>query len=201
MAKYSSEQIDAFHLAYRSMPATLTVVDVARQMRVPANTLRNWIKKNGWERDLSAEVRRRTNIAVTKAALGLDTSRPLNDEESAIADRVALNVAIMTQHQDWLGGFGKVLNELLQQLTLQVTDNVVAVMDKETGEYKAAVKSLAGSIPEARQLMATFSDYSKAQMLAHGINGESDEADIDTVLRELAEEAAAHMPDGNASTE
>lgn len=194
MAKYSQEQVDAFHLIYRSMPATLTVVDVARQMRVPPNTLRNWIKKHGWERDLSAEVRRRTNIAVTKAALGLDTSRPLNDEESAIADRVTLNVVIMTQHQEWLGGFGSVLNKLLEQLTQQVAENVVAVPDKDTGGYKTAVKSLTSSIPEARQLMATFTDYSKAQMLAHGITGESDEADIDTVLRELAEEAAAHIP-------
>lgn len=195
MAKYSKEKIDAIHCAYRAMPSTLSVSDVARKLQVPYTTLIKWIKKGGWERDLSDEVRRRTNIAVTKAALGCDTTRPLNNEETAIVDRVAINVAILTGHQNFTKVMGKTLVQLNDHLQEQATDLKVAAMDLETGEYVVKSKALGGVISEARQLMSAFSDFVREERRAYGIaeDGKADAVDTDTILRELAEEAQAHV--------
>jgi hypothetical protein len=200
MAKYSKEQMEAIHCAYRAMPATLSVADVARKLSIPYTTLIKWIKKGNWERDLSAEVKRLTNIAVTKAALGVDTTRPLNDEEKAIADRVAINVAVITAHQHFLQKMGNTLNSLNNHLHTQSNDLLVAVEDKETGAFHMRPKSLGASIGEGRQLMAAFSDYVKEERRAYGISedGQPDEVDVDQLLRELAEEAQEHqeLPEG-----
>lgn len=195
MAKYSKERIDAIHCAYRAMPSTLSVSDVARKLQVPYTTLIKWIKKYEWERDLSDEVRRRTNIAVTKAALGCDTTRPLNNEETAIVDRVAINVAILTGHQNFTKVMGKTLVQLNDHLQEQATDLKVAAMDLETGEYVIKSKALGGVISEARQLMSAFSEFVREERRAYGISedGKADAVDTDTILRELAEEAQAHI--------
>lgn len=203
MSKYSEKQIEGFHLLYRSMPAVLNVSDCARQMRVPANTLRNWIKKRGWERDLSDEVMRRTNIAVQKATLGLDTDKPLNDEEKAIADRVAVNVAIITAQQTLLSKFGVSLEKINDQFSQQVGENVVSAVDpdSDTG-YRIAPKALGKSIGEARQLMSTFSEFFEEQRKVWGLKDAGDTGpDPDAILRELAEEAAAHQPQEADDTE
>jgi len=203
MSKYSEKQIEGFHLLYRSMPAVLNVSDCARQMRVPANTLRNWIKKRGWERDLSDEVMRRTNIAVQKATLGLDTDKPLNDEEKAIADRVAVNVAIITAQQTLLSKFGVSMEKINDQFSQQVGENVVSAVDpdSDTG-YRIAPKALGKSIAEARQLMSTFSEFFEEQRKVWGLKDAGDTGpDPDAILRELAEEAAAHQPQEADDTE
>jgi len=203
MSKYSEKQIEGFHLLYRSMPAVLNVSDCARQMRVPANTLRNWIKKRGWERDLSDEVMRRTNIAVQKATLGLDTDKPLNDEEKAIADLVAVNVAIITAQQTLLSKFGVSMEKINDQFSQQVGENVVSAVDpdSDTG-YRIAPKALGKSIAEARQLMSTFSEFFEEQRKVWGLKDAGDTGpDPDAILRELAEEAAAHQPQEADDTE
>lgn len=194
MAKYSKEKIDAIHCAYRAMPSTLSTADVARKLQVPYTTLIKWIKKGSWERDLSEEVRRRTNIAVTKAALGCDTTRPLNSEEEAIVDRVAINVAVITGQQHQLKLMSDTLSELNTHLNTQAKDLLVAVPDPKTGEFILRPKGLGFVIGEARQLMAAFAELIKEERRAYGISedGQPDAVNTDELLRELAEEAMAN---------
>lgn len=194
MAKYSKEKMEAYHCAYRAMPSTLSVADVARKLQVPYTTLIKWIKKGNWERDLSEEVRRRTNIAVTKAALGCDTTRPLNSEEEAIVDRVALNVAVITAQQHMLKVFGESLVELNNHLRSQVKDLCVPVVNEDTGEYEMKPRALGAFISESRQLMATIGEFVKEERRAYGISedGQPDAVNTDELLRELAEEAQAN---------
>ena len=193
MAKYKKEQIDAIGRRYRTMPAALTQSEVANQLQVPLSTLRTWIEKFGWERDLSDEVLRRTNIAVQKARLGADLDKPLTDEEAAITERVALNVALIEAHQEWLNGFGQALNILKDKHLQQVQTMTVAIeCSKAASGYRVVVKNLGSAIADSRNLIATFKEFQEQQRLAYGISPDSqgDAVDVDTYLRELAEEMA-----------
>lgn len=195
MAKFSNEQKAKFQQAYRAMPASMPVSAIATQLKVAANTLRTWIKEGGWERDLSDEVRRRTNSAVIKAGLGAPEDRPLTDEEQIISERVAINLALIESHQDFLRVFGNSLTAINGHLSTQVTELMVPVMNKDSGEYEMKPLSLNNAIGQSRQLIAAFSDMATEQRRAFGIseNGKPDEVDADTLLRQLAEEANEMM--------
>lgn len=190
MAKYSTEQKAKFQQMYRAMPAALPVSTIASQLQVAANTLRGWIREGGWERDLSDEVRRRTNSAVIKAGLSGPEDRPLTDEEEIMSQRVAINLALIEGHQDFLRVFGNTLVTINGHLSGQVKDLLVPVMNKETGEYDMKPLSLNNAIGQSRQLIAAFSDMATEQRRAFGISedGKPDEVDADTLLRQLAEE-------------
>lgn len=189
MAKYAQKDIDAFGQRYRAMPTTLSQSEVARQLNVSLSTLRGWINKYGWERDLAPEVKRRTTIAVQKAILGADLDKPLTDEDAAITERVAINVQIITAQQNMLECFGSSLNTLLGQFATQVDKNVVAIPDDDsvTG-YRPATKELADSASEARSLMQTMSQFFEEQRKVFGLNDKKDEMSVDELLRSLAEE-------------
>lgn len=196
MAKRKTKDIEAIGQRYRVMPVRLSQSEVAKQLGIPLTTLRGYIDKYNWERDLAPEVQRRTNMAVMKAALGAPLDRPLSDEESAIQERVALNVAIITQHQDWLIGFGNSLNNLLQHHVAQSQDLSMLVDDaKSATGYREVRKNLGPSIGEARQLISAFGEFAQQQRLAHGIDkdGDGKEVDVDSYLRELAEEMQADL--------
>lgn len=193
MAKFSNEEKAKFQQMYRAMPAALPVSAIATQFQVAANTLRGWIREGGWERDLSDEVRRRTNSAVIKAGLVGPEDRPLTDEEEIMSQRVAINLALIEGHQDFLRVFGNTLVAINGHLSGQVKDLLVPVMNKDTGEYEMKPLSLNNAIGQSRQLIAAFSDMATEQRRAFGIseNGKPDEVDADTLLRQLAEEANA----------
>lgn len=193
MAKFSNEEKAKFQQMYRAMPAALPVSAIATQFQVAANTLRGWIKEGGWERDLSDEVRRRTNSAVIKAGLVGPEDRPLTDEEEIMSQRVAINLALIEGHQDFLRVFGNTLIAINGHLSGQVKDLLVPVMNKDTDEYEMKPLSLNNAIGQSRQLIAAFSDMATEQRRAFGIseNGKPDEVDADTLLRQLAEEANA----------
>lgn len=191
MAKRSHKEIEKIGQRYRAMPARLAQSEVASQLDVPLSTLRGYIEKYGWERDLAPEVQRRTTQAVIKAALGADLDRPLTNEETAIQERVALNVALITAHQEWLSGFGESLNNLLEHHVAQSKDLAVAIEDKDNpGAFRLVRKNLGPSIGEARQLISAFSEFAEQQRKAHGIDSEGDgnSTDVDSYLRELAAE-------------
>lgn len=197
MAKRSKKDIEALGQRYRVMPARLSQTEVAKQLGIPLTTLRGYIEQYGWERDLAPEVQRRTNIAVMKAALGADLDRPLTDEESAIQERVALNVAIITQHQEWLTGFGNSLNSLMLHHVEQVKDlSMMVDCPHSASGYREVRKNLGPAIGEARQLIAAFSEFAQQQRLAHGIDkdGDGKGVDVDQALRELAEEMQREEP-------
>ncbi|MBY0416454.1 MAG: hypothetical protein K2W88_00125 [Pararheinheimera sp.] len=190
MAKFSNEEKAKFQQMYRAMPAALPVSAIATQFQVAANTLRGWIREGGWERDLSDEVRRRTNSAVIKAGLAGPEDRPLTDEEEIMSQRVAINLALIEGHQDFLRVFGNTLVAINGHLSGQVKDLLVPVMNKDTGEYEMKPLSLNNAIGQSRQLIAAFSDMATEQRRAFGISedGKPDEVDADTLLRQLAEE-------------
>ena len=176
------------------MPSRLSQTEVAKQLNIPLSTLRGYIDKFNWERDLAPEVQRRTNMAVMKAALGAPLDRPLTNEESAIQERVALNVAIITQHQDWLTGFGDALNNLMQHHVAQAKDlSMMVDCTKSASGFREVRKNLGPAIGESRQLIAAFAEFAQQQRLAHGIDkdGDGKEVDVDSYLRELAEEMHA----------
>lgn len=204
MPKYKKEDIERIGRRYRTMPSQLSQTEVATQLQIPLSTLRTWIGRYNWERDLSDEVKRRTNIAVSKSMLGVETDKPLSDEEQAITERVALNVALITQHQDWLSGFGETLTLLKTQHHEQVKSLEVAIPDdKAPSGYRFAKKALGSSINEARGLISTFKDFVEQQRLAYGISAEGDgnDVDVDSYLRELAEEMAAEEAEAGTAQE
>lgn len=202
MARYSDKEIEMYRNRFRTMPASLSVAECARQMGVAQQTLRNWIKTYEWERDLSQEVARRTIIATQKAILGMPIDQPLTDEEQAIAQRVALNIALCDQFRDWLTGFGKTMNELNGHLSQQVSSLKVAVWNDRAQDYVLVPLSLNNAIPQARNLMSTFREFSEEMRKAFGINDGGDNDDVDSALRALALEAEKMLAqDAPASNE
>lgn len=194
MARLSQKQIDAVGIKYRSLPAVMSQAEAARHLNVSLSTLRGWIAKYNWDRDLGPEVRRRTNMAVQKAMLGAPLDRPLSDEDTAIAERVAVNVSLLTAQQEWLGGFGESLTLLMQHHLEQTRTMEVAIPDaKAPSGYRVVRKSLGAGVGEARQLISAFGEFAEQQRRAFGISddGDANKVDVDTALRQLAEEMAA----------
>lgn len=191
MAKLSTKDRDAIGQRYRAMPITLSQSECARQLNVSQSTLRGWIEKFGWERDLAPEVKRRTNIAVQKAMLGAPLNEPLDDESAAVTERVAINVAIITAQQDMLTSFSSSVECLLGQFSSQVKGNMVAVPDDESDTgYRLVPKKLGDSTSEARSIMQTMSQLFEEQRKVYGLSdGNDNEMSVDEFLRELAEEA------------
>jgi hypothetical protein len=187
MCRRNISDWEAIEKVYRA--GQLSANQIAKQFEVAPSSITRRAKREGWERDLSEQVRQKTRNDMLRQAHGID-KKPgpgTADPKELIETAAAANVIVLRQHVASLGTgrdlVDRMMNELLASTThvgeLEEMIEEETADDKNPRERQSMFRAV--SLPQRagvlRDLSAALQRLINSERQALNLDGQRDDVD------------------------